>query len=106
MGFIRKANSISDRPDLSFLTNMCLLVLRLSLIVLNNLFILQLPLWSRIWHSMWAINLSVQNSLNFVLRKIVAGFVYIGFGIPCLVLYLFRNSMTFSLGPLLNDLST
>ena len=61
-----------------------------------SLSIIPFPLWSLIGHSMWFMYHSLQNSLILWLLKIVAGSVLIVLGIPCLVMYFFKNSITFS----------
>ena len=81
--YIHRANNISDMPELSLLTIILLFVLNLSLIVLINLLIFSLPLWSLIGHSICWINRLLQNSLNRLLLNIVAGSVRFVFGIPC-----------------------
>ena len=94
-GSIWKANRTSDKPDLSFLAIICLLVFSLSFIVRISLSILPFLLWSPIGHSTWVLNQSLQ-TLNFVLLNMVAVAALSDFRIPCRVIYLFRNSMTFS----------
>ena len=95
-GFIRSAKRVSDSPVLSFVITIFLFLLNLSFIVLVKRSILPFPLWSSIGHSTWFIYHFLQNSLNFSLLKIVAGSVFIVFGMPCLVMYFCTNSITFS----------
>ena len=91
-GFIRNANSTSDRPVLSFVIIVFWFALSRSFIFRINLSTFPFSLWSRIGHSTRIMCHFLQNYLNLLLLNIVAGSVLIVFGIPCLVMYLCKNS--------------
>ena len=106
VGYIRSANSILERPELSLSTTFFLFVLSLSFIGRISRSIFPFSRWSLTGHSTCFISIFWQNYSNRLLRNIVAGSVLIFYGIPCLSMYLFKNSITFSVVGFLKNFAT
>ena len=97
---------MSERPKLSLSTTIFLFVLSLSFIVRFSRSNFPFPRWSLTGHSTCFISVFWQNYSKPLLRNIVAGSVLIFCGIPCLSMYLFKNSITFSVVGFLKNFAT
>ena len=116
VGYMRRANRISDRPEWSLSSMICLFVRSLSFImkrfaqnVLNRL--LQKIVAGSVlmlfgMNAFCLMKRFAQNVLNRLLQKIVAGSVLMLFGMPCLAMYFLRNSITFSVVGFLKNLAS
>ena len=75
---------ISERPELSHFTIICLFAFMRSLIVVSKHSFFSVPSMISTGHWMRCIRRFWQNSLNRLLRRIVPGSVLITCGVPCL----------------------
>ena len=94
--FILSAYKISDSPDWSFVTTICLLARKRSLIVLITRSILLLPLWLRTGQVLCSISNCLQNFVNSSLSNTVPGPVLVFLSMPYCAIYCFKNSTVFS----------